>query len=171
MTPDEFRRHGREVIDWIADYMERVEQLPVLSQVKPGEIRSRLPDRPPQEGEPFDAILRDLDEIILPGITHWQSPNFFAYFPSNNSGPSILGDLLASGLGVQGMLWLTSPACTELETHVLDWLVAALGLPQRFLSTTVGGGVLQDSASSAAICAILAARRAGGERGASSTAG
>jgi aromatic-L-amino-acid decarboxylase len=171
MTPDEFRRHGREVIDWIADYLERVEQLPVLSQVKPGDIRRRLPDRPPQEGEPFAAILRDVDEIILPGITHWQSPNFFAYFPSNNSGPSILGDLLASGLGVQGMLWSTSPACTELETHVLDWLVAALGLPERFLSTTAGGGVLQDSASSAAICAILAARqRAGGERGEGSSA-
>ena len=137
----------------------------MLSQVKPGEIRSRLPDRPPQEGEPFAAILRDVNEIILPGITHWQSPNFFAYFPSNNSGPSILGDLLASGLGVQGMLWSTSPACTELETHVLDWLVAALGLPERFLSTTIGGGVIQDSASSAAICAVLAAReRAGRER-------
>ena len=159
MTPDEFRRHGREAIDWIADYMEQVEQLPVLSQVKPGEIRSRLPDRPPQQGEPFAAILRDLDEIIMPGITHWQSPNFFAYFPSNNSGPSILGDLLASGLGVQGMLWATSPACTELETHVLDWLVAALALPERFRSTTAGGGVIQDTASSAALCAILAARQ------------
>ena len=166
MTPDEFRHHGREVIDWIADYMEQVEQLPVLSQVKPGEIRGRLPDGPPQRGEPFAAILRDVDEIILPGITHWQSPNFFAYFPSNNSGPSILGDLLASGLGVQGMLWSTSPACTELETHVLDWLVAALGLPERFLSTTAGGGVIQDSASSAALCAILAAReRAGSDAG------
>ncbi|MGO9108000.1 MAG: pyridoxal-dependent decarboxylase [Thermoguttaceae bacterium] len=159
MTPDEFRRHGREVIDWIADYMEQVEQLPVLSQVKPGEIRSRLPDRPPQQGEPFAAILGDLNETIMPGITHWQSPNFFAYFPSNNSGPSILGDLLASGLGVQGMLWATSPACTELETHVLDWLVVALGLPERFLSTTAGGGVIQDTASSAALCAILAARQ------------
>lgn len=162
MTPDEFRRHGREVIDWIADYMEQVEQLPVLSQVKPGEIYGRLPDRPPQQGEPFEAILRDVNDIILPGITHWQSPNFFAYFPSNNSGPSILGDLLASGLGVQGMLWSTSPACTELETRVLDWLVAALGLPERFLSTTVGGGVIQDSASSAALCAILAARERAG---------
>ena len=158
MTPDEFRCHGRETIDWIADYLEQVEQLPVLSQVKPGEIRSRLPDRPPQQGEPFTAILRDVDEIIMPGITHWQSPNFFAYFPCNNSGPSILGDLLASGLGVQGMLWSTSPACTELETHVLDWLVEALGLPERFLSTAAGGGVIQDSASSAALCAILAAR-------------
>jgi len=159
MTPDEFRRHGREVIDWIADYMERVEQLPVLSQVEPGEICRRLPDRAPILGEPFATILRDVDEIIMPGITHWQSPNFFAYFPSNNSGPSILGDLLASGLGVQGMLWSTSPACTELETRVLDWLVEALGLPDRFRSTTVGGGVIQDSASSAALCAILAARQ------------
>jgi aromatic-L-amino-acid decarboxylase len=159
MTPEEFRRHGREVIDWIADYMEHVEQMPVFSLVKPGEIRSRLPDRAPQQGEPFDAILRDLNEIIMPGITHWQSPNFFAYFPSNNSGPSILGDLLASGLGVQGMLWATSPACTELESQVLDWLVAAMGLPERFLSTTVGGGVIQDTASSAALCAILAARQ------------
>ena len=164
MTPDEFRRHGREVIDWIADYMEQVEQLPVLSQVKPGEIRSRLPDRPPQQGEPFAAILRDLDEIIMPGITHWQSPNFFAYFPCNNSGPSILGELLASGLGVQGMLWSTSPACTELETHVLDWLVAALGLPERFLSTTAGGGVIQDSASSAALLRDPGRARAGDVR-------
>jgi aromatic-L-amino-acid/L-tryptophan decarboxylase len=163
MTPDVFRRHGHEVIDWIANYMEKVEHLPVLSQIKPGEIHSRLPQYAPQHGEPFEAILRDVDEIIMPGITHWQSPNFFAYFPSNNSGPSILGDLLASGLGVQGMLWATSPACTELETHVLDWLVAALGLPDRFCSTTIGGGVIQDTASSAALCAILAARqRAGG---------
>jgi len=163
MTPEEFRHHGREVIDWIADYMEQVEQLPVCSQVKPGEIGSRLPHQAPPQGEPFAAILRDVDAIIMPGITHWQSPNFFAYFPSNNSGPSILGDLLASGLGVQGMLWATSPACTELETRVLDWLVAALGLPERFLSATVGGGVIQDTASSAALCAILAARqRAGG---------
>src|SRR6516225_8945109 len=116
MTPDEFRRHGREVIDWIADYMERVEQLPVLAQVKPGEVRDRLPEHPPQQGEPFEAILKDVNDVILPGVTHWQSPNFFAYFPCNNSGPSILGELLSAGLGVQGMLWATSPACTELET-------------------------------------------------------
>ncbi len=92
MTPAEFRRHGREVIDWIADYMERLEQLPVLSQVAPGEVRGRLPEHPPRQGEPFDAILRDVSEIILPGVTHWQSPNFFAYFPCNNSGPSVLGE-------------------------------------------------------------------------------
>jgi aromatic-L-amino-acid/L-tryptophan decarboxylase len=160
MTPDEFRRHGREVIDWIADYMERVEQFPVLAQVKPGEIRSRLPDHPPQKGEPFASILKDVDDLILPGITHWQSPNFFAFFPCNNSGPSVLGELLSAGLGVQGMLWATSPACTELETHVLDWLVEALALPDQFRSTSVGGGVIQDTASSASLCAILAARDA-----------
>ena len=103
-------------------------------------------------------MLRDVDQIIMPGLTHWQSPNFFAYFPANASGPSILGDLLSSGLGVQGMLWATSPACTELETHVLDWLVDLLGLPERFRSSTAGGGVIQDSASSSTLTALLAAR-------------
>ena len=145
MGPEEFRQAGREVIDWIADYLERVERLPVLSQVKPGEIRQRLPVEPPRQGEPFEHILRDVEEILLPGITHWQSPNFFAYFPSNNSFPSILGDLLASGLGVQGMLWATSPACTELETHVLDWLAEMLALPGKFKSGSTGGGVIQDT--------------------------
>jgi aromatic-L-amino-acid/L-tryptophan decarboxylase len=158
VTPDEFRRFGRATIDWIADYIEQVEQFPVRSCVKPGEIRAKLPDVPPEQGEPFEAILHDFNKIILPGITHWQSPNFFAYFPSNNSGPSILGELLSAGLGVQGMLWSTSPACTELETHVLDWFVDLLGLPRAFLSTSTGGGVIQDSASSATLCAIIAAR-------------
>ncbi len=166
MTPGEFRRRGREVIDWIADNMEWVEELPVLSRVEPGEVRRRLPPSPPGRGEPFEAVLRDLDEIILPGITHWQSPNFFAYFPTNASGPAILGDLVSSGLGVQGMLWPTSPACTELETHVLDWMVEILGLPDRFRSSGRGGGVIQDTASSAALCALLAAReRARGRSG------
>ena len=158
MTGDEFRRHGRAVVDWIADYMQRVESLPVLSQVRPGEIRAKLPQRPPAKGEPFDDVLRDLDEIILPGITHWQSPNFFAFFPANASGPGILGDLLSSGLGVQGMLWMTSPACTELETHVLDWLVKMLDLPKKFTSSSAGGGVIQDTASGASLCALLTAR-------------
>src|ERR1700716_344678 len=159
MTSEEFRRHGHAVVDWIADYRDRVESFPVLSQVKPGEIRAALPASAPLHGESFDSLLKDVEKIILPGITHWQSPNFFAYFPSNNSGPSILGDLLSSGLGIQGMLWATSPACTELETHVLDWLVPMLGLPEKFLSTTsAGGGVIQDTASSASLCALLAAR-------------
>ena len=160
MTPDEFRRHGHAVVDWIADYQARIESFPVLSQVKPGEIRAALPANPPAQGEPFDALLKDVERLILPGITHWQSPNFFAYFPCNASGPGILGDLLSSGLGVQGMLWSTSPACTELETHVMDWLVAMLGLPEKFLSSSTGGGVIQDTASSAALCALLAGTRA-----------
>ena len=158
MTPEEFRQHGRAVVDWIADYMQRVEELPVLSQVKPGQVRSMLPSTPPQRGESFEDILLDIDRVILPGITHWQSPNFFAFFPANSSGPGVLGELLSAGLGVQGMLWATSPACTELETHVLDWLVDMLGLPDRFRSESAGGGVIQDSASSATLCALLAAR-------------
>jgi aromatic-L-amino-acid/L-tryptophan decarboxylase len=158
MTPDEFRRYGHAVVDWIADYQSRIESFPVLSQVRPGEIRNSFPANPPAQGEAFPTILGDVERLILPGVTHWQSPNFFAYFPCNASGPGILGDLLSSGLGVQGMLWSTSPACTELETHVMDWLVGMLGLPEKFLSSSTGGGVIQDTASSAALCALLAAR-------------
>jgi len=158
LTSDEFRRHGYAVIDWIAEYLDGVEKYPVQSQAVPGEVRARLPQRPPDQGEPFERMLADIDDVIVPGLTHWQHPSFFAYFPANNSGPSILGELLSAGLGVQGMLWATSPACTELETHVLDWLLDALGLPDRFRSTGPGGGVLQDSASSATLCALLAAR-------------
>lgn len=158
MSPDEFRRWGYAVVDWIADYQKRVESLPVLSQAQPGEIRAKLPLIPPERGESFDQILADVDKLILPGITHWQSPNFFAFFPANNSNPAILGELVSAGLGVQGMLWATSPACTELETHVLDWLVDMLGLPAKFKSSGAGGGVIQDTASSAALAALLAAR-------------
>jgi len=158
MSPEEFRRWGYAVVDWVADYERRVATRPVCAAVGPGQIRASLPVEPPLRGEPFDAILADVEQLILPGITHWQSPNFFAFFPANNSGPSILGELLSAGLGVQGMLWATSPACTELETHVLDWMVAMLGLPDKFKSTGAGGGVIQDSASSAVLCALLAAR-------------
>lgn len=158
MTPEAFRQHGHAVIDWIADYMTRVEKLPVLSQVAPGETRSKLPAQAPQQGERFEDILADMDKIVMPGVTHWQSPNFFAYFPANVSGPSILGELLSAGLGVQGMLWATSPACTEIETHVLDWLVDEMGLPEAFKSSSAGGGVIQDTASSSTLCAMLAAR-------------
>ena len=158
MTPDEFRRHGHAVVDWIANYYTRIESFPVLSRAEPGQIRASLPADPPAQGESFPTMLADIERLILPGVTHWQSPNFYAYFPSNASGPAILGDLLSSGLGVQGMLWATSPACTELETHVLDWLVRMLDLPQKFLSTSSGGGVIQDTASSASLCALLAAR-------------
>jgi len=158
MTPEQFRNYGHAMIDWIAAYYEKIERLPVLSQVTPGEVRKALPPGAPGQPEPFSAILQDIDTVILPGVTHWQSPNFFAYFPANASGPAILGDLLCSALGVQGMLWATSPACTELETHILDWLVPMLGLPGKFLSTASGGGVIQDTASSSSLCALLAAR-------------
>src|SRR5512135_2302420 len=158
MTPAQFREHGRRVVDWIADYYERIESLPVLSQVAPGQVCAALPESPPERGEPFEAVLADLDRVILPGITHWQHPAFFAYFPSNASFPAILGDLLSAGLGVQGMLWASSPACTELETLTLDWLAGLLGLPAAFRSAGRGGGVIQDSASSASLCALLAAR-------------
>jgi aromatic-L-amino-acid decarboxylase len=158
MTAEEFRRHGHAMVDWIAEYRKRIESFPVLSSVAPGELRASLPVSPPEKGEDFAAIFSDLEKLILPGITHWQSPNFFAYFSTGASAPSVLGDLLSSGLGVQGMLWATSPACTELETHVLDWLVSMLDLPQKFLSTSTGGGVIQDTASSASLCALLAAR-------------
>ncbi len=158
MSSEDLRRHGHAVVDWIADYYKRIETLPVLSRAEPGQIRASLPPNAPAKGESFEAILRDVEKLILPGITHWQSPNFYAFFPCNASGPAVLGDLLSSGLGVQGMLWATSPACTELETHVLDWLVPMLGLPEKFLSTSSGGGVIQDTASSASLCALLAAR-------------
>lgn len=165
MTPEEFRQHGRQVVDWIADYYERIESFPVLAQVAPGEVRAGLPADPPERGEPFADVLRDLDEVILPGITHWQHPSFFGFFPASASGPAILGDLLASGLGVQGMLWATSPAATELETHVLDWLATLLGLPEQFRSDGAGGGVIQHSASDSALVALLAAlHRASGGR-------
>jgi aromatic-L-amino-acid/L-tryptophan decarboxylase len=165
MTSEEFRRYGRAVIDWIADYYDRIEEYPVLSQAQPGAIRVGLPGEPPKQGEAFEDILSDVEQLIMPGITHWQSPNFFAYFPANTSGPSILGELLSAGLGVQGMLWATSPACTELETHVLDWIAGMLALPEKFKSDSSGGGVIQDSASSATLCALLAAReRATGQR-------
>ena len=158
MTSSEFRRSGKQLIDWLADYYERVEDFSVLAQVKPGETRASLSGEPPQSGVAIDAIVEQLNSKIMPGITHWQSPNFFAYFPANASEPSVLGDLISSGLGVQGMLWATSPACTELETHVLDWLAKMLALPEKFFSNSAGGGVIQDSASSASLCAVLAAR-------------
>ncbi len=158
MTPDEFRQHGHALVEWIAQYYERVETLPVLSQVSPGDVRRQLPPSPPVMGEPFADMMADVERIILPGVTHWQSPNFYAYFPANSSGPAILGELLSAGLGVQGMIWATSPACTELETHVMDWMAEMLGLPAHFYSSGSGGGVIQDSASSAALCALLAAR-------------
>ena len=163
MSPDEFRRQAHEAVEWVARYMERVEDLPVRAQVEPGEVRAALAPSPPEHPEAWSAILADLDRVVVPGTTHWQSPNFYAYFNSNTSGPAVIGDLVAAGLGVQGMLWSTGPACTEVETLALDWLAELLGLPERFRSSGPGGGSIQDGASGANLCALLAAReRAGG---------
>lgn len=158
MNSEEFRQAAHATVDWVADYMERVAEYPVLSAVEPGEIRSALPAQAPETPEPWSAILGDVSDIVLPGITHWQSPGFYAFFPANSTGPGILGDLVSSGLGVQGMLWATSPACTELETHVLEWLIEMCGLPGRFSISSKGGGVISDSASSSTLVALLAAR-------------
>jgi aromatic-L-amino-acid decarboxylase len=160
MTVDEFRRYGHEVVDWIADYWSTVERRPVVPPVAPGEVTKALPTAAPEHGDSMDAVLADLDAVVVPGLTHWQHPGFFGYFPANTSGPSVLGDLACAGLGVQGMLWATSPACTEVETVMLDWLAQLLDLPERFR----GNGVIQDSASSATLVATLAAvhRASGG---------
>ena len=148
----EYRRHAHRLVDWMADYLETVESRPVRSGVDPGEIEDRLPAAPPEAGEPFERIFADFERDLLPGITHWQHPSFYAYFPANSSPPSVLAEMLTATLGVNCMLWQTSPAGTELETRVLDWLRQMLGLPEGF------SGVIQDTASSATLCAILVAR-------------
>ncbi len=158
MTPDEFRRHGHELVDWLAAYMETVGGRRIQPDVKPGEIRAMLPDRAPEQPEPFEHVLRDLDDIVMPGLTHWQSPGWFAYFPANVSPPAILGELAAAGLGQQGMMWVTSPACTEVETVVVDWLVDLLGLPATWRTDSRGGGVIQMSSSDSTHIALVVAR-------------
>lgn len=163
LKSDEFRKLGHRMVDWIADYWERVENFPVRSPVRPGDVLAKLPVHPPEKGlngaAGWDSVFWDLESVVLPGVTHWQSPSFFAYFPANASGPSVLGELLSAGLGVQGMLWATSPSCTELETRVLDWLAELTGLPESFRSTSgTGGGVIQGTASEATLVAMVAAR-------------
>jgi aromatic-L-amino-acid decarboxylase len=152
MDPELFRQHAHEVVDWIADYMVGVDRYPVRAQVRPGEIRSRLPAEPPLTGEPMERILTDFRETILPGVTHWNHPRFFAYFPANNSGPSILGEMLSAALGINAMLWETCPAATELEELVMDWLRQLIGLPETFR------GAIQDTASTATLLALVCAR-------------
>lgn len=152
MNPEEFRVHGHQLVDWMADYLSGVEQFPVRAQVAPGEIAAKLPLNPPEQGEDFTTIFRDFQDIIMPGMTHWQHPNFFAYFPANSSPPSVLAEMLTATVAAQCMLWQTSPAATELENRVLSWLQQLLGLPADW------SGVIQDSASSATLCAVLAAR-------------
>lgn len=160
MSPDEFRRLGTAMIDRIAAYMERIGEFPVAPACEPGEVAAKLPASPPRAGEPWDAILSDFDRIILPSLVHWQSPRFFGYFPCNASGPGILGELLSAGLNVNGMLWATSPAATELEARVLDWMADAIGLPASFRNDSgAGGGCIQGTASESALVALVAARR------------
>ncbi|NMC37756.1 MAG: aminotransferase class I/II-fold pyridoxal phosphate-dependent enzyme [Bacteroidales bacterium] len=152
MTPEEFRKYAHELVDWMTGYMENVESYPVKSQVRPGEIFSKIPSVPPSQPEPFSAFMKDLEEIIMPGITHWQSPNFFAYFPANTSPPSILAEMIISTLSTQCMIWETSPAAAELEEKMMIWLRDIIGLPSVF------EGVIQDTASTSTLAAILTAR-------------
>lgn len=152
MNKEIFKKYGYEFIDWIADYMTEVANYPVQSQVRPGMIKDKIPFDPPLESEPMERIFRDFKEIIMPGITHWQHPFWFAYFPANNSPPSILAELLTAGLGAQCMIWQTSPAAAELEEAVLEWLRKMLGLPEGMV------GTIQDTASTATLCALLTAR-------------
>ncbi len=152
MTPDEFKKHAYGIIDWITEYYKSIEKYPVKSNVNHREIFNKLPDYPPENPEEFQKIFNDFNEIIIPGITHWQSPNFFAYFPANASFPSILAEFLTSGLAVQNMKWETSPAATELEERVMLWLRDMIGLPEIFT------GVIQDTASTSTLAAILSAR-------------
>jgi aromatic-L-amino-acid decarboxylase len=161
LSPDQFRALAHDALDLILDYHAGIESRPVRSQVKPGDVLGALPDAPPERpgGQAeWPAIFDDVREVILPALTHWQSPNFFGYFPANGSWPAVIADLLSIGLGVQGMLWQTSPAVTELETRMLDWMAHLCGLPERFLSTSKGGGVIQGTASEATLVAMVAAR-------------
>src|SRR5512134_1427293 len=152
MDPEEFRRFGHQVVDWIADYRARTAALPVMSRMEPGAIRAQLPASPPLEPEGMDAVLRDLDAIVLPGLSHWQHPRFFGYFPSNGELASVLGDYVSTGLGVLGLSWQSSPALTEVEEVVTDWMRQMVGLSEGW------SGVIQDTASTSTLVALLCAR-------------
>ncbi|HWR84001.1 MAG TPA: aminotransferase class V-fold PLP-dependent enzyme [Candidatus Deferrimicrobium sp.] len=152
MEINEFKTHAHELVDWVADYLENVREYPVKSQVQPQDIIGKLPTAPPENGEPFDQLFNDFRGIILPGMTHWQHPRFFAYFPANSSPPSLLAEMLTAAIGAQCMNWQTSPAATELEERMMQWLRQMIGLPEEFV------GVIQDTASTATLCSILTAR-------------
>ena len=152
MDKESFRRYGYQFVDWIVEYFEKIETLPVKPPLKPGDVMEKIPVRPPLKGEPMDRVFQDFQEIVLPGITHWQHPSWFAYFPGNNSPPSILAEMLTAGIGTICMVWQTSPAAAELEEIVLDWLRQMLGLPEGM------AGVIQDTASTATLVALLSAR-------------
>ncbi len=152
MDSKQFREEAHKLVDWMADYFEEVENYPVKPDVQPGDILKQLPDSAPQKSESFDAMFEDFKEIIIPGMTHWESPNFMGYFPANKSYPSVLAEMLTATLGAQCMSWLTSPAATELEERVMEWLCETIGLPDSFT------GVIQDTASTSTLCALLMAR-------------
>lgn len=152
MTAEEFRTAGHRLIDWIADYRSRIEDLPVGAVAEPGDIKRELPEAPPELGESFDGVFADLEKLILPGLCHWQHPSFFGYFPSNATLASVLGDYLSTGLGVLGLSWQSSPALTELEEVVVDWMRQMVGL------TSAWSGVIQDTASTSTLIALICAR-------------
>ena len=152
MDKESFRQYGYQFVDWLVEYFEKIETLPVKPSLKPGDVRKKLPEKPPVQGESMDSVFQDFQDIVLPGITHWQHPSWFAYFPANNSPPSILAEMLTAGLGAQCMVWQTSPAAAELEEVVMEWLRQMLGLPEGM------AGVIQDTASTATLVALLSAR-------------
>ncbi|MDH0649847.1 DOPA decarboxylase [Pseudomonas sp. GD03858] len=152
MTPEQFRQYGHQLIDLIADYRQSVAERPVMAQVEPGYLKAALPDAAPRQGEPFEAILADVDKLVMPGLSHWQHPNFYGYFPSNGTLSSVLGDFLSTGLGVLGLSWQSSPALSELEETTLDWLRQLLGLSAQW------SGVIQDTASTSTLVALICAR-------------
>src|SRR5436309_10414686 len=152
MPAEEFRRFGHEIVDWIADYFEKIDELPVLAQIEPGDLKAHLPTTPPEKGEPMEAILADVDRLIVPALTHWSHPSFFAYFATSTSAPGIFGELLSAAFDVKSMLWRTSPASTELEEVALDWLRQMMGLD------TGMSGFIYDTASVSSMHAIAAAR-------------
>ena len=153
-----FRSNAYALVDWIVDYLGGLDDRPVREPAKPGDIRAKLPGHAPERPESFQDVIADLDRVVVPGLSHWQHPGWFAYFPAQSSPPSVLGELAAAGLGVQGMLWSTSPAATEIESHVLDWLVDLLDVPQEWKTTGPGGGVLQSGASASTHTALVVAR-------------
>lgn len=161
LDPEEFRKLGRAAVDWVAAYRAGVGDLPVRPDVAPGSVRAKLPAELPEHPRPFEAVLADVDTVMVPASTHWQSPHYFGYFPANASLHSLLGDILSGGLGAQGMLWSTSPACTEVEQVLLDALAGAMGLGKEYTFAGGGGGSIQDSASSASLVALLAALHRG----------
>ncbi len=154
MSAEEFRRYGHQVVEWIAQYLEHPERYPVLSRARPGDLKRALPQIAPARGEDMSDVLRDLDRFIVPGVTHWNHPAFFAYFSVSSSGPGILGEMFSAAFNVNAMLWKTSPSATELEEVTTDWLRRMMGLPEDF------SGVIYDTASISTLCAIAAAREA-----------